>query len=365
MISRFRTVTSTLVPSLLLLSANVWAADCAADADCDAGFACEKAQWVEGCAAPDMKDGPMECDTTVHEAETGTCVKQPVACESDADCGEYLSCAPGPSTGSCSASSDGTTTCDEQPEPQKFCAPVNTACEANSDCPRDFECVAREVGCAVPADCEGKDCMCDAATFKDCQPKKLECDADAACPTDWRCVNNTVTMCSGGSGSTGSSGGVAMGGGTSMPTPDEPDPSAPEPAMMAGASGVEPGRPGDETDPPVCTTEPSVGHCLPNAWAESFGPEVSIPVGDGETSGTGAEPPREDVPDKGTDGEGAPAGPTGTDEADDMDDTAEKPVSGGCTTSPSAPARTAWALMGLFLLAPLMRRRGAVARVRV
>jgi hypothetical protein len=80
-----RKLTLVLVPTLLLIAGSAWAADCTDNSDCEEGYECQKAQWVDGCS-PDA----MECDTTVHEAESGSCVKLPVECENDADCGEYL-----------------------------------------------------------------------------------------------------------------------------------------------------------------------------------------------------------------------------------------------------------------------------------
>src|SRR5690606_33058263 len=144
--------------------------ECSNDADCSDGGICQKDMWTNGCAAP-SEDGAEKCDTTVHESETGFCYIPPEQCESDAECGEYLSCIE-ESSGSCTGSSDGETICTETKGPS-YCGAASVVCESDADCPRSFECGEAQVIC-IAMDCpDGEpDCrQCDNEGRKECRPQ--------------------------------------------------------------------------------------------------------------------------------------------------------------------------------------------------
>jgi hypothetical protein len=380
MTKTIRSFSLALIPGVLLFATSAWAAECREDADCEEGSECQKAVSVEPC---DPNGG--DCNSTPVESDTGTCVKLPVVCESDADCSEYLVCQWGPTQGVCWSNEDGETQCEDIAPAEKYCSVGPKTCEVDSDCPTNFECITTD-GCSTRPECDGPDCECLAETSKFCEPKKVECETDAACPTDWRCVQNTITTCSGGGSSgMGGSTGVDMGTDDIAPSPLPPEP-ADEP--MDGSSDSPPTDIGDDSDgasdgssdglvDPMrpddrpednCTVEPAMGYCMPAEWVD-YGTEY--PTYGGVEDG-GAEPgvPGDDKGDSGSEngddgGVSEPGGDDGTapprGEEGEMgnDDVVKK---GGCVASPSAPTRTAWGLVGLFLLAPLLRRRAASSR---
>jgi len=318
-----------IVPVGLLLAAPAFgqADGCAADADCAQGQICQKGMVVDPCSVP-PSDGSGEdvpaCNSEPHESETGYCYTPPTPCESDADCGEYLSCAASADTG-CAVSSDGSMSCPEADEPVKYCSIGSTSCTTDDECPREFECVEL-MNCLLYACAEDTpDCPdpCTPSGEKQCQPKQIECAETADCPSDWSCVGNYVESCSGGSGS--STPGTEPG---TEPAADD------APATGGAATG------GPVTDPPdevTCTREPAAGVCQPNAW-------------NGEVINYA-----DDLVDVGAEGDGANEGTANPTAA--PSDADGSTAGGGCSVaSGHQPPDFAWVLALLAAL-PLVRRR--------
>ena len=294
---------------------------CAADADCAEGQICQKGMVVDPCAAP-PSDGSGEdvpaCDSEPHESETGYCYTPPTPCESDADCGEYLSCLDSGSTG-CAVSSDGSMSCPEA-DPVKYCSIGSTSCTTDDECPREFECVEL-MNCLLIACAEDDpDCPdpCAPSGEKQCQPKQIECAETADCPSEWSCVGNYTETCEG--GGTSSSPGTAGGS---------------EDAPAAGDGSTEPA---DAPDEVTCTREPAVGVCQPDAWSSEFGVNYGNPV----------------ALDVGGDGAGTPESTADPIAPGDTDGTR---AGGGCSVARGhQPPDFAWVLALLAAL-PLVRRR--------
>lgn len=332
---------------------------CASDSDCPTDSTCAKNQWSSGCAASPGGEMP-ECEETSGEDEFGVCVQQPKPCESDEECGEYLSCVTS-STGSCSVSSDGERTCEEV-STESYCGEKTTSCATNSDCPREFECVQAETLC-LDFECpeDGGECgTCSAEGERECRPKEIACEMDDECPSDWSCWGAVDYECSGGDGATSVGGAPSVGGATSQPDRSgSSDPGAGGKAAEDAAAPAPPPRDTDkdgESESESCVEVPAIGFCYPNAWNGinlGGGGRGDAAAGELQETDDGSGPVAPNV-DK--DGDVPPA-----DEAGESEE--ESAFEGGCSVSPTSPNNTGWWLAVLFVL-PGLRRRFAHSLVK-
>lgn len=280
----------TALPFLAALawSASAAATVCTEDSDCAEGYFCAKGASSPGCDA----SGPCP-EPDIVEEEAGTCEAAPVPCETNADCGEYLSCVSS-SDGVCWITADGDTGCeDTDPNAPKYCALAAIECSTDADCPRDFECVERGGACPEIACVDGDDqCPpCEPAKYKACQPKVIECEKNEDCPAEWSC--------------------------SSIQTGDEP--------VSDGATDV--GSPQPFSSPPDQSTV--ARQCFPDAWGGTgFASDANRDVTHQEDSGAGP-------------GESA---------------SSSSSSSGGCSMTPGVVGATPW-LASLLLLVPFARRR--------
>lgn len=288
----------TAMPFLLALAwpGVAFSADCTEDADCAEGFHCVKGASSPGC------DPNGDCpEPDVVEDEVGTCERAPVSCDSDADCGEYLSCQSS-SDGVCWSDADGQSGCTEpDPDAPKYCAAASTTCSSDADCPREFECVTHDSPCPA-IDCaeDAPDCKpCEASSYQVCQPKQIECATDTDCPTDWSC------------GSVWSGGGGGDDVAEPAPLPEESRPQASLPG------------------PDDSTSDSEQRLCFPDAWG---GPVYA--------SGDGA-------PVAGRDNSSAESGSNGESSSS----------SGGCSVSAAGAATGGFWSLAFLGLAPWLRRR--------
>jgi hypothetical protein len=327
--------------------------ECASDSDCAAGSACVKDQWSSGCAA--TPDGSTtDCDAEVHEAEFGICVTPPQACQSDADCGEYLGCVE-ENVGTCSQDPSGEITCEEV-ESESYCGTKVQSCETDSDCPREFECMEAEMACLTIECPEDKpDCGgCSGQTLSECRPKAISCDTDDECPSDWSCMGTMVYECSGGGGD--SAGGGSAGGATSTdpaePTPDPADNGGdvaePFPEEPIGMGGV--GEPEVKAPEETCVEVPAVGSCYPNVW----GGDGAGAASSGDTGAADGEEPAEAAPPKSS----------GNADSDEASSGEASTTEGGCSVSPVKPVSSGW-LLSLFFVLPALRRRFAQSSLKL
>jgi hypothetical protein len=262
------------LPALSLTEA--MAQECTQDADCESGDICQLSGAVGACSVDDQ--GTVTCDEPAEPA-VGFCYTPPPSCMSDAECGPFTECVFAEDDTSYSTELDcvADMTCPPDEEPaapeesapsEGVCAPKQTSCEADSDCPSSFHCetYTYEVGCVAPAApcAEGEECPepapveCDemeAVTQGVCLPNEIECDSDAACPADWRCVELEEVSCSSG-GSVGSSG--SSEGGAPEADPVE---------RPAGGAEAEALPPIDDTS---CVSE-ARSLCVPSGWESGVG----------------------------------------------------------------------------------------------
>jgi MYXO-CTERM domain-containing protein len=276
---------------------------CEDDSDCGEDGVCEKAQWVDGCEPAEDGD-TSHCNSEPQIADTGYCYTPPPTCESDEDCGEYLTCQQS-NDGVCWADTDGNSGCSEpDPNAPKYCAQATITCEDDSECPREFECLTAPVACLDIYCPDDPDCGCSAPTHKECQPRVIECEDDSACPEDWMCLGGGTFDC---------------GGATD---PDSTDSDAAE--RIA----------------PDCQSS-AKGQCYPAEWNSGSTTTGDDLVGESETDNApgGSAPPR----------------------SSDDDANAKANSGGGCSVS-RVPSSGGW-LLGLlaFPLLALRRRRSASA----
>ncbi len=202
---------------------------CSSDAECQAGFLCDRetrqcyctgdsacpantfcnaftglcVSSVPGCTSNAACDGGMYCDAALRscEALTPLCGK----CTTDAECGDNSFCAANPdypTAGSfcspaCVAESDGGAGCpggfvckarDATVNAQNLCFPSSGACGVTNACVPDSL-----VLCASDADCNDATQVCD-TTAKDCVAKNRVCPAGDACDPQQRiCAHACAT----------------------------------------------------------------------------------------------------------------------------------------------------------------------------
>jgi len=269
-----RLLTLALALTLPALSAaHAAAQECAQDADCASGDRCEFVVSRGACGVDDQ--GTVTCEEP-DETPLGFCYTPPTPCMSDAECGPFTECLLGLIGGDVTVSVDcaeGDEGCGaleapapEAPPAEGYCAPRQTSCAANSDCPSDFHCeiFTYEVGCARPAApcAEGEDCpeqppVDDCADLEPvtegiCLPNEIDCAGGAACPADWRCVEIESVSCSGG----------AIEGGA-------PRDSAPQPSE-GGAGSAEGGAPEAPLPTEECVSA-TRSLCVPEGWEQGVG----------------------------------------------------------------------------------------------
>lgn len=221
--------------------------ECAADADCDAGFVCEV---VGGGACPAIDCAPGEtcdlpaCDST----EVMGCVPGP--CDTDADCGENQVCYKD-SWEACSGSSGG----------------------SSEPCPSDGE-------CPVPEPTPPPEESCTTEEFSQCIPRwAAPCVEAADCGPGFTCEPVEQCACSGG-GSTD----VACPPGETCPTPEP----APEPDCTCEATGENYCK---LIETP-CATDSECGDGM--VCADAGGPDVAC--ANAGAAGAGGSDPSEPVP---------------------------------------------------------------------
>lgn len=219
--------------ALTLLAPAAFADECASDADCPVGFACEELGWQSCPGMPPCPEGedcppPPPCEDGAEWA----CVPVETPCEVDADCGPGLAClhftyeecygeAPTPDTPDMPGDGDTPTPDpdggDDEPDhdgpgddfecrtvTESVCAPPYVGeCDADADCGPGFTCVAAEDcacsgGGSIPPD-RGEDsgdtppplpeddCVCEPSDTHYCEPVVTDCATDADCLEGWTC----------------------------------------------------------------------------------------------------------------------------------------------------------------------------------
>ncbi len=265
----------------------VSAQDCEQDSDCGDGMICEIYGGTSvACPEPppcdEGDDCPDDFDCVEEEPEVfGECVPAPIECDTDADCPDYLTCQ---SHGGgedalppCVEDEEGNLDCpeelDEPVEEGSICVYEPIDCQADSDCPSDFECLAiGSSGGACPdiACIDGEDCPeieCEDEEPQEifaCVPQQIECETSDQCPSDWSCMTFSQTTCEGGG---------------AVPAPDDADSSE---GSEGGGGEDEEARPEEapEEDPIDCVEE-SMSLCVPPGFVGVDG-DVSIGGGDFE-----------------------------------------------------------------------------------
>ncbi len=294
--------------------------ECQADIDCKTGFYCSLSEVSVStsvpCAIEEASDaGVVGCADldggVVETVSQGYCFEKPIECQTDADCPGYLTCTTQPQvdSGSSNASEQNAApiagSADVPVEEVKVCMVKEITCQADSECPTDFECHTYEIGTvcggtATRPDCPPDDpsCLeqevidenCDpntpVMTEGRCEPKAINCTQDSECPSDWFCMDVGGSSCSnsgtttGGSseGSTGSTGT----GGSDTPPIIETDMGATEITDM-GRNKVAI-APQDDCQPSVVMMCVPKGYFSGNVYATSAGKDIGAPTSQEENS---------------------------------------------------------------------------------
>lgn len=192
--------------------------ECASDADCPEGMACEVTGGSSCACEPNV---PCDCAPV----EYRSCVPGP--CASDADCGDGMVCA----TYEVPCASDAPCTPDGDcppPEPceatsQSVCAPRWVLpCAAAADCGEGFTCEPVEMcvcsgGGATPTDPadpgggsdsdssdgsepatpptpEESSCVCEPSAESWCHAVEIACEDVSVCPAGWSCEHRTTDV---------------------------------------------------------------------------------------------------------------------------------------------------------------------------
>jgi MYXO-CTERM domain-containing protein len=347
--------------TMLLLASAVSAQECQADADCGDGYRCELYSGGGAISCEVTPEGEEICEEFIPEEPTsGYCVREPILCTSDADCGAGLKChlpdvgvAPDEAAPPCA---EGEECGSEDPAPgddnnsglvapQGYCGWAFVDCTADADCGEFGECVSvggSDCGGAAPfPDCaDGEDCPepepvdCgEPVELFACVPAEIDCETDDQCPTDWACVEYSYGYCE------GSDGGTSTGGGSD---PDE-------------------GEGDDDSDGE--RPAPDEGECFEEIVRRCTPPGLDVLAdsqggGDGEITGE-PRPLDEDGEEPQAPGEGDDnGGDSNSNGADGEGDTDED--AGGCSVSGSGHGSQggllASLLLGLVTLAARRRR---------
>jgi Cys-rich repeat protein len=239
--------------AVLLLAAPVaaYGQTCTADTDCPDGYSCVFTPCAMYDCAPDQECPPIDCHTEGRCSQDGGSYGGWVPesdCAADADCPAGFTCdevslpcatevpatcacaAPAcdPASGECTAEEK--CDCSDQgaPLPETDCTPTSVKlcvyhekeCASDADCAEGFECAEQQMcsgggsagcactDCACPTCPEGEECPCDCpadpppceceepvyteptceVTGHFCQAKSIPCAADADCPANWTCL---------------------------------------------------------------------------------------------------------------------------------------------------------------------------------
>jgi hypothetical protein len=238
--------------TMLLLASAASAQECQADADCDAGYRCEL-YGGDATVCVGTPEGEEICEESEPGELIGYCVREPIPCTSDADCGDGLKChlpdvgvapdeepaPPCPEGEDCGSSepAPGDDNNSGLVAPQGYCGWAFADCATDADCGEFGECVsvggsdcaeaAPFPGCAEGEDCPELwpvDCGEPVEIFA-CVPAEIDCETDDQCPTDWACIEYTEGYCEGSEGSGGATDPSEGEGRSDEPVSDEDEPS--------------------------------------------------------------------------------------------------------------------------------------------
>jgi MYXO-CTERM domain-containing protein len=335
---------------------------CAADSDCEAGFACEVVGGGS-CPTVDCVDGE-KCESTCEAEEIMGCVPGP--CESDADCGDNQVCytrsselCSGSSAGSDGCPPDDAACAQEEPAEDSSCVIEEYSqcmprwavpCEEAADCGPGFTCEAIEEcsatgGTNTDAPCpEGSECPvpepqpepeinCEPTDVSYCKLIETPCVEDSECGDGMVCVDAGGGVTCGGTDKPAS--GAAGSGGDSD---GEPEPADGDSDADLGCEAV-----AEEPDM-LCVPADFESWGSARDLVEALGDGESLIDLDGAASGDDKA---------GGDATGAPQAPGA---ADGSDESAADAKDDGCSVSSgrAATSQGLWLLLGVAFLA---RRR--------
>jgi MYXO-CTERM domain-containing protein len=173
-------ITSASIFTLAAVCSTAWAQDCATDADCPDGYACEPAGDVGGVPAC---DGPDCTDQTA-------CIRREGPCTTDADCPADFVCEEVGGSGSCPVA-----TCpagEPCPEPEPCVIEIMTECVTM---PGGVECTSTVAACQAGEECPPSTEVCEPMPDTHlCFPARVPCATDADCSGDWSCVDFVATV---------------------------------------------------------------------------------------------------------------------------------------------------------------------------
>jgi hypothetical protein len=304
--------------------------ECQADIDCKTGFYCSLSEVSVSTSVPCATEASSDADVVgcadldagvVETVSQGYCFEKPIECQTDADCPSYLTCTTQPqfdgggtTVGETAGTTGGTTggaTAGEQKaaaiagsadvpvEEVKICMVKEITCQADSECPTDFECHTYEIGTVCggaatrpecPPDdpnCLGQEVIdenCDpntpVMTEGRCEPKAINCTQDSECPSDWFCMDVGGSSCSdSGTTTSGSSGGST--GSTGTGSSDTPPIAETD---MGATEIIDMGRnkvaiaPQDDCQPSVVMMCVPKGYFAGNVYATSAGNDIGAPT---------------------------------------------------------------------------------------
>lgn len=188
--------------------------ECATDADCPVGFACEEIAWGACPGAPPCEEGedcppPPPCE----EGSELVCVPAPIACASDSDCPSDLECVTFTYEECWGSSEPG-----EPTDPVPMPIPDDRDADAGSDAGSDDSPDGGESDDGFEGDDFEDEFECETVTEAYCAPAYVGgCETDSDCGEGFDCVALEVCSCSGSGGSDapgvpGSAGGGADAG---------------------------------------------------------------------------------------------------------------------------------------------------------
>ncbi len=183
------------------------------DTTCDVGTTC--VQGETPCPSVLCVEDSPDCASDCSPEPYYYC--EPAACDSDADCAEYMSCSTyesevcpdqtpdcdGMSEAECEAAWDTWRESCEAVEKSECAITWHLGCQVAADCGEGFECTFAECSCpsasfAPPAGDvppPDADCVCEPVDTGYCEPIVTECDSDDDCLEHWTCGDNYLLNC--------------------------------------------------------------------------------------------------------------------------------------------------------------------------